>query len=296
MSLLRQFVPDSHRVAYWTASDTAAWPQTGEMLAALQSRWARYAAGGVDMQVAPADDMLVDTPDGREHYRLVGLSGLNLVVEAMLLSGRTAFGSVLDLPCGGGRITRHLVRFLDDAEVFVDDIDAAKKAAVLAQFPVQDFTAPRNFRGSPARQFDLILVGSLLTHLDEPTFRRALDYLVAALTPGGILIVSLHGRCAATTMRRPPATGPSRWPSWAEPLRARLRERRPVRNFLGAGFGYVESRDYTRTYGQSYGGTFTSPAWIMRLIERRPDVALLGFRERAFATHQDVLMLQKLSV
>ena len=69
------------------------------------------------------------------------------------------FPAILDLPCGGGRVTRHLKAFFPESEIHVGDIDADKLAAVTAQFSVTPFPFPHDFRGEPGRRFDLIFVG-----------------------------------------------------------------------------------------------------------------------------------------
>ena len=292
------------QVAYWTATDEPGWGRTLETLSSVQARWARYNESDVDMVVTHHDDMFVDSDHGREHYKWVGLSALGLITDAMILSGRTSFDSVLDLPCGGGRVTRHLLPFFPEAEIFVDDINAIKKSVVLDQFKATAFEAPKDFVGPPSRRFDLIFVGSLITHLDEPMLKDALAFLIGSLTTGGILIFTTHGRYSATSGRF--------WETHegrTRQARSRLQRWRDRRNgrvvvddaleaiesdFAETGFGYTEYRSYTEAFGQSYGGSFTSPSWIMRLLESRTDAMILGYKERAFANHQDVVTVQKL--
>jgi SAM-dependent methyltransferase len=201
----------------------------------------------------------------------------------MLLAGRTDFRQVLDLPCGGGRVTRHLVKFFPDATIFVGDIDAKKQAFVVSQFGTRAHEAPHDFSSSSRERFDLIFVGSLVTHLPKRLYRAAVDYFLDALVPGGILILTTHGRTAATVA----CVTPSRLLRW--------RHICAVHGLLGLrGFAYVGSIRLRWRNGVRYGGSFNTPSWAVGLIERRADARLLGFKENAWGDVQDVLIAQKL--
>ncbi|MBV9065366.1 MAG: hypothetical protein JO004_06315 [Methylobacteriaceae bacterium] len=104
-------------VAFWASTFRPTWGQTVEVLDAIKSRWSQYDRSNFDRTISPVDDML-EGDEARDYYFAVGRSALDVISEAMMLSGRTRFERVLDLPCGGGRVTRHLVKFLPDAEVF----------------------------------------------------------------------------------------------------------------------------------------------------------------------------------
>ena len=146
----------------------------------------------VDMTISPVDDMR-----GRGNltaYRKVGELALEVISEAMLLGHRTKLPAILDLPCGGGRVTRHLVKFFPDLTIYVSEAEKPKEEFVSSHFKLPKFQAPIDFVGAPSTHFDLIFVGSLLTHLDRNLFKAALDYFVTALNPNGLLVVTLHGR------------------------------------------------------------------------------------------------------
>src|SRR3954452_5837435 len=147
------------------------WGSQIKALEACLGRWRAYEAADVDMEVTPHDDMLVDTPEGRNHYREVGLSALRLATDGMVLTGNAHPRSILDLPCGGGRVTRHLVRFFPEAKTYVSDLDQQKVAAVVAQFGVEAVTASKDFTTPLPGSYDLIFVGSLLTHLNKSMFK-----------------------------------------------------------------------------------------------------------------------------
>jgi SAM-dependent methyltransferase len=291
-------------VAFWTSTMQPSWGQTVEALDAIKGRWVEYERRDIDRAISPVDDML-ETEQARDHYFAIGRSALHIISEAMMLSGRTQFNRILDLPCGGGRITRHLVKFFPDAKIYIDDIVAEKREAVRDQFAVELASCARDFQGALDFQFDMIFVGSLFTHLNEHMFRDALNYLIGSLSPGGLLIMTTHGRLAATWAASDQRKlGKSRQrKSLLDPLR---RKPRPVAvedvleaidgSYMEAGFGYTEYRAFTHAYGKSYGATFITPSWLMKLIQSRNDATIIGFKERGFANHQDVVTLQKLPI
>jgi SAM-dependent methyltransferase len=291
-------------VAFWTSTMQPSWGQTVEALDAIKGRWVEYERRDIDRAISPVDDML-ETEQARDHYFAIGRSALHIISEAMMLSGRTQFNRILDLPCGGGRITRHLVKFFPDAKIYIDDIVAEKREAVRDQFAVELASCARDFQGASDFQFDMIFVGSLFTHLNEHMFRDALNYLIGSLSPGGLLIMTTHGRLAATwAASEQRKLGKSRRPKSL--LDALRRKPRPVAvedvleaidgSYMEAGFGYTEYRAFTHAYGKSYGATFITPSWLMKLIQSRNDATIIGFKERGFANHQDVVTLQKLPI
>jgi SAM-dependent methyltransferase len=233
---------------------------------ALSVRWAKYSAVGVDQTISPHDDMF----EGRhlEQYLFVGRSAIEVISEGMLLARKTHFGKLLDLPCGYGRVTRHLVKFFPDAEIFVSEIDRAKQDFCSSTFGVQGLDLPADFSGEPAHHFDLIFVGSLLTHLNEGLSIKALDYLLKSLSEGGLLIITTHGRYATTQTA----------------ARGHL-EQQALRSFWRKGFGYEG--------GSTYGNSRIAPSWFLRALESMPDARVLGHKEQGWALFQDVFVIEK---
>jgi len=233
---------------------------------ALSTRWSKYGADGVDLTISPHDDMFVagELPS----YLFVGTSALEVISEAMLLARKTHFADVLDVPCGYGRVTRHLVKFFPDSHIFVSEIDKAKQNFCASTFGAHGIDLPPDFSGEPARHFDLIFVGSLLTHLNENRSRNLLHYLLKALSEGGLLIVTTHGRHATAL----PAS------------QGRL-EQKTLRDFLRGGFGYDGA--------VAYGNSRIAPSWVLRALESMPDARVLGHKEQGWAQFQDVFVIEK---
>lgn len=239
-----------------------------------------------------------------EGYLEVGRTALRATAEAMVLSGQTDFGTILDLPCGGGRITRHLRTFFPEAALHVADIETAKQQAVAEQFRAEPFAFPHDFKGTPQRQFDLIFVGSLLTHFDRAMFERAITFFVEALAPGGIAVLTTHGRTNATDTLRSSTYAAVKehqaaFARHVRETRAKIRtnfdtDKAIDAGFRKSGFGYFATPHHSLLYKQSYSAAFSSPSWLMQTIETRGDCLILGFKERSFGNIQDVISLQKL--
>jgi SAM-dependent methyltransferase len=243
---------------------------------ALSAQYESYLRAEIPASISAHDNMYDrKRADPMAHYLGVGRSAIDIVVRAMALAGKPYANTILDLPCGGGRVTRHLTTFFPNGEIFVGELDRRLEDFVVESFGVERFRAPADFSGEPEGQFDLIFVGSLLTHFDEDKFKRALAWFVRALAPDGVLVVTTHGRQHNLRQRNIRQFVPAS--DW-EPA---------FDQYLASGFGYV-------TYpGQNYGLSICKPSWLVALAEGDPSVSLIGFQEAAWNGHQDVLVLQK---
>lgn len=239
-------------------------------------RWRRYEAATVSRQIAEHDAMFKG--DTIERYLMVGRSAIEMIALAMIAARKADIASVLDLPCGAGRVTRHLRAFFPEADLFVSDIDKRGERFAAETFGARAIEASPDFSKPLGRQFDLIFCGSLLTHLPERRFVEAIDWFTAALAPNALLVLTLHGRRAdhlqRTVYRH---IEPAKW--------QRLREAAH-----SGGFGFVETELLN---GAVYGYTLTAPSWIMRIAERRPLLRIVAYQEAAWLDHQDAIILQR---
>src|SRR5258708_31046887 len=135
-------------------------PTTLNILPAIAERLARYAAADIPTIVYEQDDMF--KPGGMDRYLAVGRSAIDVIARAMLTAGRTEIKSVLALPSGAGRGTRHLRVFFPEAELFVCDIVTEKAAFAAKHFGATCLEPVPLFATPSKRKFDLIFVGSRL--------------------------------------------------------------------------------------------------------------------------------------
>ncbi|MGH6924174.1 MAG: class I SAM-dependent methyltransferase [Propylenella sp.] len=254
------------------------------MLNGLSLRWQTYSASEIDTAISVHDDMFVG--GNLAHYLQVGRSAIEMIAEAMLLSRKSAFSTVLDMPCGGGRVTRHLVKFFPDSQISVSDIEKAKQADVVAQFGVEGIDVPADFSMPTPRRYDLIFVGSLLTHLQEPMFIRLLNYCLDGLAKHGVLVATTHGRRTATLRMTWRKEGPD---ASADSVRTAIET-----DFLQGRMIFCGTDSPNSRYGGTvYGGSFSPASWVVRQLETRGDAVMLGLKEAAWGGNHDALIVQK---
>ena len=226
----------------------------------------------IDVTLSPDDEMFTGDLDD---YIGVAETAIVQIAHAMALTGRTDCRRILDLPCGHGRVLRALRAVFPDAELVACDINRNAVDFCAAQFgalPVYSTPDPHEIPLDGT--FDLIWVGSLLTHLDASRCRAFLRVLCDRLAHYGLLLVSTHGRNA---VRR-----------WGGEDRRLTKIRR---DFEKKGFGYA---DHPGASG--YGTSAFTAAWLADELYRHDDVMLIGYAERGLADHQDLATIFKLPV
>ena len=235
-----------------------------------------YALREVPTALADDDDMFDDrNPRALDHYSDVGRQALSLVLRSMALCGTESVGSLLDLPCGYGRVLRHLVTAFPAAVAYAGEIGGAKTAFCAEQLgavPVQSSTDLASVHFD--RTFDLVWSGSLLTHLPQPAFVDALDLFSRSLAPGGIALVTVHGRNAQVMHRGDGDFDP-------------VRLDRAVLHYESDGFGYV---DYDGVDG--YGISMVRPSVVVAHVERDPSLSLRAYVDRGWDDRQDVPVVE----
>jgi SAM-dependent methyltransferase len=211
--------------------------------------------------------------DGLQYYR-VGLSAIRCIVEARSRATLKDVRTILDLPCGGGRVLRFLVHRFPRAE-----ITACELASGAVEFCARTFGARPAISSlkldevSLGKKFDLIWCGSLVTHLNETGIASLFRLFQRHLAAGGIMIFTAHGDF--------------------------VQHRIPTRDFdYGLDPEQIDriGNDYPKTgYGfEDYPGkkdqgiSLTSPAWIRARVRDVGGFQEVFFKERGWDNHQDV--------
>ncbi|HEY6549884.1 MAG TPA: class I SAM-dependent methyltransferase [Solirubrobacterales bacterium] len=226
----------------------------------------------IDSTISPNDEMYRDDLAG---YLSVSHSAVAQVAHAMAVCGRTSLPRILDFACGHGRVLRALRAAFPESELTACDVNRDGVDFCAARFGaigVYSDTDPS--RVSLDGTFDLIWVGSLLTHLDADGCRAFLDLFRRHLAEGGLLVFSSHGRNAV-----------KRWP--LDDQRAQA----IVADFRREGFGY---RDHAGADG--YGTSAFTAAWVGDTLAPWTDLMLVGYVERGLADHQDLIAVLKTDV
>lgn len=213
--------------------------------------------------------------DGRDgHYLSVGLSALRAIEDA-LGDAPEPPRRILDLPCGHGRVTRVLRARFPEAAITVCDLDRDGVDFAAARFGARGVYSVEDFRALDLGEaYDLIWVGSLVTHLSERQTRRFLDCMARHMAPRSTLVVSTHGAQVEARLR-----------SWNYGLTPEAVSGL-LEDHARTGYGY---RDYPG--GRGYGVSLTSREWIAEALSKGP-LRLDSHSEAVWDDHQDVLVLR----
>lgn len=231
--------------------------------------WERELFGRLSRKIHPADNML---HFGLGHYFGVGLSAMRSIRPAVAAAGLKP-RRVLDFPCGYGRVLRFLVAAYPDAQFTASDLERDGVDFCARVLKARGIYSSENLRevelGEP---FDLIWVGSLLTHFDEEKIKEAIRFFRENLTHGGLLVFTSHGSGPVYRMRH----------KTLDYGLSEADESLLLASYERTGCGFAE---YER--GSGYGISLTSPEWIRRLMAGA-NWREVYFMDQAWDNHQDV--------
>lgn len=225
----------------------------------------------VSSHISPGDGMYQG--DGA-HYFKVGLSAIRCIDEALEGANLTGALTILDLPCGSGRVMRFLRQRFPDAEITACELEPGP-----VEFCVRTFQAVPAFSSlnldqvSLGKKFDLVWCGSLVTHLNESGIVALLRLFQRHLAPGGLMIFSTHGDFVVHRI-------PSR--DFEYGLEPEQINRIGV-DYPATGYGF---EDYSGE--KDYGVSLTSPEWIRARVGELGGLREVYFKERGWDDHQDV--------
>lgn len=227
--------------------------------------------------LSPQDGMLA--PGLEEQYFDLGRRALELALFSGRLCDKPHYPDILDLPCGHGRVLRWLRAGYEYAHITACDLDQGAVDFCRDTFRAHGvYSKPDLHQVDFDRQFDLVWCGSLLTHLHEAAWRRALDALIRATKECGVLIFSTQGRCYTSLLSRGRTN-----------LAENINKPALLEEFAARGFAY--QRYFEPEHGD-YGVSVTSPEWIGRVLQQYPDMILRAYLEEAWGL-QDVVILYR---
>jgi SAM-dependent methyltransferase len=232
---------------------------------------------GVITDIGEGDEMY--RPDRHDVYFRQALSALRCIRLALLTAGKREVHSLLDFPCGHGRVLRMLKAEFPDAKLTAGDInedgvDFCER--VFGAKPI--YSAPRAKDVEIHDQFDLIWCGSLLTHLDLDRWEEFFNLLADSVAERGLFVFTAFGNWAASRLR----SGEYDYNLDEDGVE------RILAAFDQDGFGYS---DYP---GQALSGmSLTSPEWLLAQLAAHPELRLVSFMPRGWGRHQDVLACVK---
>jgi SAM-dependent methyltransferase len=240
----------------------------------------QYTERGVDWTLDPDDK---EYNGHFELYQRVGSDALRIVLAALQANLRRPPSAILDFPSGSGRVTRHLRAMFPDARVVACDLYEGHVSFCCDVLGAEGHLSNDDLGTVHFdTEFDLVFCGSLLTHLPEGRFAQALDLIIRSLSPTGIAVITLHGR-------HTPFVQANKWKYVDDTIWARI-----GKQLKRGGFGYAPyETQYKRAFhkNSTYGMTVSMPDWVLGHLRDERRIRVLGYVERGWDGHQDVLVL-----
>jgi SAM-dependent methyltransferase len=151
---------------------------------------------GVPGKVHRNDEMLVGTgPDQVAAYLEAGRQAADLVMQAWRATGRadTQIRSCLDLGSGYGRVTRWLAQSIPPERITACDLNREALRFLRSQFGVWVLGSAGDWADVEFDTYDLVWIGSLLTHLPPGSWSRLWGRLEQVVENGGVLVLTTRG-------------------------------------------------------------------------------------------------------
>ena len=242
-------------------------------LPAVAECYERYKATSVSQKIHPNDTMFRGGPDW---YYPVGESGVACIFSALTLTRLAKVKRVLDLPCGHGRVGRHLRTAFPNAKLYFSDLDTEGVDFCADEFNGTGIYSVRDLtKAKLPRDIDVIWVGSLFTHVSRGKTFAWLSFLVNHLSSQGILVATFHGYFTA---QNPPASA-----------RVDLEKLRREFHAMGYGFEAYPSDDPVQL--GEYGFSMSKPSSILDMADAISGMRVVSYTERGWANNHDVLAL-----
>lgn len=237
-------------------------------------------------EVAAEENML--TPPGSLRlYFQVGESALRCIQEGLRAAAAGTPAKILDLPCGYGRVLRHLRACWPQSEITAMDLVPAAVEFCAAAFNARPVLSrePLELATEAAGNYDLLWCGSLLTHFDSPDWYPTLRYLCDRLAPGGTLVFTTHGKLSIDLLAGDTSAF-SRIGRWVGrdygigPAKAHDMSR----DAQASGFAFAHYENDPGPYGLSV----SSAKWVRTTVHRVSGLEFILHQPAGWFDHQDV--------
>ncbi len=226
--------------------------------------------------ISERDEMCIG--DDATHYFNTGEEAVQLIQR--LCPELPATATILDLPCGHGRVLRRLRRNFPDAWLACSDLDRDAVDFCSANFGATGFYSNEECDLHFDRQFDLIWCGSLITHFPQDKTQKVLDEMCKLLTPKGALIATTHGDYVGDLIK---ANNSEHTYGLSGNDRRKF-----LRELQASGYGYA---DFPEQSG--YGVSVMSRGWVEKFFADYPGADLSEYIERAWDAHHDVFAVRR---
>jgi SAM-dependent methyltransferase len=229
-------------------------------------------------RVAEDEDMLTGGDDLRNYFE-VGESALTQIRAGLSAAEVPAPKKILDLPCGYGRVLRHLRAEFPKAEITAMDINAQAVAFCAKTFAARPVLSRQPLWEVDAGDaYDLIWCGSLLTHFDAPDWVPTLSYFRDRLAPDGLAIFTTHGELSIRLLAGETIG------SWSGDYHMGKKASAMADAARRTGFAFGHYGDTQDPYGLSV----STPEWVRSKTAEIAGLTFVSFSREGWFGHHDV--------
>ena len=208
-------------------------------------------------------------------YQDIGKSAVREIIHACIGSFLPHIKTVLDLACGHGRVTRHLVKLFPEARISAADVNEDGVNFCAEQFGVEPIYLPNDLAQFDfGKDFDVVWCGSLFTHFPPETINRWIFHLCEYLSPSGIFVFTQHGTQIAEGA--------------FQQMGGDMEEYRKT------GYGFLQLHGDKYQIGE--GLTVAHPSAVIRDMCNIKNVKIISFRQKAWVEDHDVVVLGKFPI
>lgn len=213
------------------------------------------------------------------HYLRTGFSALDSIHRCIPSLKDFAPMRILDFGCGYGRVLRMLRGAWSASVLTACDVEPDGLAFCMEHFDISGYRSQIKPTAIPmAHGFDLIWVGSLITHLDEDAIMGYISLFRHLLEPDGHVVFTTHGDYVVDRLK----SGGFHYDLTKEKIDS------IIHGYENGGYGY---EDYPTWAG--YGVSATSAEWLRPRVEALGRLRFKAHLPKHWDSHQDVWCFTK---